>query len=284
MSVPERNSVRRSLLFTPANRPAAFEKGLASGADCLCIDLEDAVPPGEKDAVRAQAVGFLASASGPCEAVLRINPLSTRFGLDDLSAVARAVPAKGELLLPKTAGAGEVQLVASVLDEAGSDLRLGVLIESAEGLANADAIAQASPRLSFILFGAIDMSASLECDLHSDVMHYAASRVVSAAKMAQLDVLDVPELSFRDQDGVRAAAERARRNGFTGKAAIHPSNIQPINRAFSPSDKEIAEAQKIVAAYEASPHGLAVVDGSLVEAPVVRTMRRRLSLAAAARR
>ena len=105
------------------------------------------------------------------------------------------------------------------------------------------------------------------------------SRTIQAARFGKIDVLDVPELAFRDIDQVGKSASLARDMGFTGKAAIHPSNIEPINEAFTPDKDEIAEAERIVAIYEASPNGLAVLDGRLIEAPVIRTMRRRLAIA-----
>jgi citrate lyase beta subunit len=279
MKIENTDRVRRSLLFTPANRPSAFDKALESGADCVCLDLEDSVPPSEKDDVRSRAIAFLSGTGHQPELVLRINALSTRFGLDDLSAVATAAPAKGSILLPKVANAGEVCLAATILEEAGSDMSVSALIESAEGLARVEEIACSTNRLSFLLFGAVDLSADLGCSMISETIRHAASRTIQAARFGNVDVLDVPELAFRDIDQVGKSASLARDMGFTGKAAIHPSNIEPINQAFTPDKDEIAEAERIVAIYESSPNGLAVLDGRLIEAPVIRTMRRRLAIA-----
>ena len=277
-------AVRRTLLFTPANRPAAFDKGLASGTDCLCLDLEDAVPPDAKAGARPGAVDFLAGgeAAARPERVLRINAVSTMAGLEDLAAVARKCPSDGVVLLPKTANPEQIRLIEAILNEAGSGARIGALIETAEGLERASEIARASSRMAFLLFGAVDLSAELGCAFGSHTMNAAASRVLLAARGAGIDALDAPELGFRDLDAVAAAASRACANGFTGKAAIHPSNIDAINRAFTPSAGDITEAKEIVAAYDAAPNGLAVIDGRLIELPVVRAMQRRLALAAAA--
>jgi citrate lyase subunit beta/citryl-CoA lyase/(S)-citramalyl-CoA lyase len=274
--------VIRSFLFTPANRPSAFARALDSGADCVCLDLEDAVPPGGKDAARPDALAFLAEAGAGALRALRINALSTAAGLRDLAALAAAAPARGLLLLPKVGSAAELRLAGSILDEAGSGLSLAALVETAAGLRDVEDIAAATPRLRLLVFGAVDLSAELHCAIDSETMRAARSRIVQAAHAAGRDVLDVPELGFRDLDRVAAAAQAAARDGFTGKAAIHPSNIAAINAAFTPSAEEIAEAQRIVAAFEASPTGLVVIEGRLIEAPVIRGMRRRLALAAAA--
>ena len=274
--------VLRSFLFTPANRPTAFAKALASGADCVCLDLEDAVPPDAKAAARPDALAFLAEAApGPLRA-LRINALWTAAGLRDLAALAEAAPAAGLLLLPKVGSAAELRLAGSILDEAGSGLALAALIETAAGLAEAEAIAAVGGRLSLLIFGGVDLSADLACAMDSETMRVARARIVQAAHAAGRDVLDVPELQFRDLELVASAARTAAREGFTGKAAIHPSNVAAVNAAFTPSAEEIAEAQEIVAAFEAAPTGLVVVDGRLIEAPVIRGMRRRLARAAAA--
>lgn len=268
---------RRSLLFAPGNRPETHAKALASGADMVCIDLEDAVPAHDKATARASAVPFL-SGSGTPERVLRINSPRDAEGLRDLLAVIEAKPASGSILLPKVDSAGEVQLVAALLAGAGLDLAIGVLIETLEGLARVDDILQASKALSFVMFGGADLSAELGVALAREPLLYARSRVVHAAKRSGLDVFDVPCLAFRDGAAVEAEAAAAKALGFTGKGALHPSNVAIVNTAFAPSAAEIAAAERIVAAYEGSPNGLAVLEGKLIEKPVVRGMQRILAL------
>ncbi len=284
MTEPAAPRVLRSLLFTPANRPSAFPKALESGADCVCLDLEDAVPPGDKAAARPGAVAFLTEAAagsgGPLRAV-RINALSSAEGLRDLAAVAEARPESGLVLLPKVGSAEEIGLAAAVLDEAGSGMELAALVETARGLSAVDAIARAVPRLRLLVFGAVDLSAELGCAPDAETMRVARARIVQAARAGERDVLDVPELAFRDDARVERAAAEAARDGFTGKAAIHPANIAAINAAFTPSADEIDEARRIMDAFDAAPSGLVVIDGKLIEAPVIRGMRRRLAIAKA---
>jgi len=254
------------------------EKALAAGADIVCIDLEDAVPPDAKAQARGVAADFLAQAHGSAERAVRINSPRSADGLRDLLAIVEARPPQGTLFLPKVACAGEVRMVDDVLGEAGLPLSLAILIESVEGLENVASILRASSRIAFAMFGAVDLSAELGVPLAHEPLLYARSRLVHAAGLAGIPVLDVPSLDFRDGEAVRAEALRARSLGFSGKAAIHPSNVAAINAVFTPSDAEIAHAQKVIDACRNSPTGMAVIDGRLVEKPVVRAMERILVL------
>lgn len=268
---------RRTLLFAPGNRPEVHAKALAAGADVVCLDLEDAVAPHLKDEARAQAIPFLAHTAGP-ERVLRINSPRSEAGLRDLLAVIEARPSAGVIFLPKVSSADEVRWVDELLNEASLDLTIGVLIESVVGLENASSILTASSRTTFAMFGGADLSAELGVPLEHEPLLYARSRVIHAAKLAGIDVFDVPSLAFRDLDQVAAEAAIARRLGFTGKGVLHPSNVVPVNQTFSPSEAEIAQAERIMTAYRESPTGLAVLDGKLVERPVIRAMERILAL------
>jgi citrate lyase beta subunit len=268
---------RRSLLFAPGNRVEVHAKALAAGADVVCLDLEDAVAPHLKDEARAAAMPFLAKAGGP-ERALRINSPRSAVGLRDLLAVIDARPDGGVIFLPKVSSAEEVAWVDELLAEAALDLGIAVLIESVAGLERVSSILAASRRIAFAMFGGADLSAELGVPLAHEPLLYARSRVVHAAKLAGIDVFDVPSLAFRDLEQVAAEAERARVLGFTGKGVLHPSNVEPVNKAFSPSEAEVADAERIVEAYLSSPNGLAVLDGKLVERPVIRAMERILAL------
>lgn len=268
---------RRSLLFAPGNRPEVHAKALAAPADVVCLDLEDAVPPGAKAEARALAVPFLTAGPGP-ERVVRINSLRSAEGLRDLLAILAARPAGGVVFLPKVATADEVRLADELLAEAGLALSLAVLIESAEGLENCAPILRASGRIAFAMFGGADLAAELGVELADAPLLYARQRLVHAARTVGVDLFDVPCLAFRDPDTVRAEAARALELGFTGKAVIHPSNLSAVNAAFTPTVAQIAQAERVIAAYDASPNGLAIVDGKLVERPVIRAMQRILSL------
>lgn len=268
-------SARRSLLFVPGARPDRFDKAADSGADIVCLDLEDSVPPAGKDAARTAALDWITThhAKTGQEIALRCNGVKTLAGIRDLAAYAEAAIAGGLFVLPKVDSAEEVRWVDALLTEAGSDATLVALIESVDGLENVHAIASAAARLGVLLFGAADLSAELGVAMEHEPLLYARSRCVHAARRAGIRLLDVPTLDFKNRDKVADEAKTAKRLGFSGKAVLHPDNVEPVNGCFTPSDSEVAEAETVVALFEASQTGLVVRNGKLIEAPVVRAMR-----------
>ena len=274
---PPAERIRRSLLFVPAVRPDRFPKALATGADAVCIDLEDGVAPGAKDAARAQALALLAG-RGPsaAEVSLRINDAKTELGRTDLAALVDSGARPDALMLPKVAGADEIRAVGAALARGAGALPLIVQIETAAGLLAAAEIAAASPHVSAVFFGAIDLSADLGCAVEWEALLYARSRVVLAAGAAGVAALDSPFMDVPALDALAEETSRVRRLGFTGKAAIHPTQVPVIQAAFAPSAAETAWARKIVAAYERQQGGVLLVEGQLIELPVVRSARRTL--------
>lgn len=268
----------RTLLFSPGSRPDRIARALAAGADAVCVDLEDAVAPAEKATARDVAVAFLREARGPAH-VVRINRIGSAEGLRDLLAIVEARPAEGIVFLPKVESAGEVAVVDSLLGEAGLALGIGTLIETTEGLEQAAAIGAASPRIAFLMFGGADLASELGTAVADAPLLYGRSRVVAAGMRAGVQVLDMPALDFKDAAAVEAEARRARALGFTGKAVIHPDNVAAVNAAFMPGAEEVAAAERVVAAAKASPAGVVVVDGKMVDRPVVRAAERVIAMA-----
>ena len=275
-------SARRSLLFVPGARPDRFEKAVAAGSDMVCVDLEDAVPPNGKAAARKAALAWLTAGGDGPERMVRINGLKTRAGLADLSAVADAAPAAGLIFLPKVDGPDEIRIADAILTEAGSPAGLVALIESVDGLENVQSIASASSRLELLLFGAVDLAAELGCEIAHEPLLYARSRVVHAARRAQVGVLDVPCLAVKNLERVATEARAAKAMGFTGKAVLHPSNVATVHHVFSPMPDEVARARDVISAFQASETGLVVLDGKLIEKPVIRKMEQVLAAAEAA--
>ncbi|MDJ1016729.1 MAG: CoA ester lyase [Paracoccaceae bacterium] len=273
---------RRSLLFVPGSRPDRFAKAVAAGADMVCVDLEDAVPPDGKDAAREAAISWLTEKHQGPERVVRLNSLKTRAGLKDLTAVADARPDTGLVFLPKVDGPDEVRIADAVLTEAGSAAGLMALIESVDGLENVQSIAGASPRLELLLFGAVDLAAELGCEIAPEPLRYARSRIVHAARRAGIGVLDVPSLAVHDLEQIETEAREAKALGFSGKAVLHPTNVETIHKVFSPTSEEIDRARSVVATFEASDTGLVMIDGKLIEKPVIRKMEQVLAAAEAA--
>ena len=272
---------RRNLLFVPGTRPDRFAKALAAGPDMVTIDLEDAVIPPQKDAARELALPLFDGAADGIERVVRINGVRTPFGLKDLLAIVEHPTPPDAVMLPKVESADEVRIVDALLQRAARPVGLHVIIESNAGLAQARAIAGACGTIRSLLFGAVDMAAELGSAMDFEALLYARSRVVHAAASHGLDAIDVPYLDLEDEAGLREECRRVQALGCTGKAAIHPKQLAPINAAFTPGPERIDYARKVIAAFEAAPDGLVVVDGKLIEIPVLRTARRTLAVAAA---
>lgn len=272
---------RRSLLFVPALRPDRFAKALESGADIVCIDMEDAVALERKDEGRAATLPLFQERSHPhVEQMVRINGLSTYHGLKDLQALIECASPPPSIMIPKIRSAEEVQLIDALLSTGPArQIRFCVIIETNQGLERAVDIARASARIDSMILGAVDMSADLRCVKAWEPLLYARSRLVHAAASAGIDLLDVPFLNLDDASGLQAESAACARLGFTGKASIHPSQIPVIHEAFTPSEAQIEKARKVCVAFEASSSGLVVVDNELIELPVVRSYYRMLAIA-----
>lgn len=275
--------LRRSLLFVPAVRPDRYAKAVATGADAVCLDLEDGVGPGAKDEARAAALAVLAERTPTrAEVSLRINDPKTDLGRRDLDALMRASVRPDALMLPKVSGPDEIRAVEAALGADGSDLPLIVQIETARGVLAATEIGAASTNVSALFFGAIDLSADIGCAVEWDALMYARSRVVLAAAVAGVGALDSPFMDVPALDALGEESRRTRRLGFVGKASIHPTQVSVIQEAFSPTAEEIAWARKVVTAYEENAGGVLFVEGQLIEKPVVRAAQRTLQMTAIA--
>ena len=272
---------RRSFIFTPGLKPEMFPKALASGTDIVCIELEDGIAPKDKDKARQKALELFKTpqADDGVERVLRINSIRERFGMEDVNAIISTKTPPPALMMPKVKTPDEVVLLDQLLTEAGHITRLHVIIETNEGLEAAYDIAKCSERIDALFFGGVDMAAELRCPNTFESLIYARSRVVHASASAGLDVLDVPYLDLDDLQGMKKEAERVRDLGFTGKGSIHPKQIAALNEVFTPSKEKIARARSVISEFEAADTGLVVIDGKLVEKPVLREMYRIVSIA-----
>jgi citrate lyase beta subunit len=265
-------ALARSILFVPGHRPDRFAKALATGADAVVIDLEDAVPPGEKAAARAAALARPAAPAGVALGI-RMNPLPSAEGIADLAALLHAPP--DFLMLPKVEAAAEIGIVARAFARPPQVI---ALIESAEGLAQAAAIA-AAPGCAALGFGGVDLAADLGCaPAWEPLLAHRATLVAAAARSARA-LFDVPFLDIADEAGLAEETRRVAALGFTGKLAIHPRQVGPIQAALTPAADQIAWARRIVAAMAQAAGGVCVVDGRMVDAPVARAARRMLSRA-----
>ena len=272
--------LRRSLLFVPAVRPDRYVKALATGADAVCIDLENGVGDRTKGHARHEAMRLLAD-RGPSQAEvwLRTNGPRTDLGRLDLEALRDAGLRPDVLLVPKVASATDVIQLGSELTGVLKSTPLAIVIESASAMVEVEAIATASPDVSALLFGAIDYSADVGCAVDWDALLYARSRVVLAAAAAGVDALDAPFMEVPALEALATECHGAARLGFIGKVAIHPTQVEVIQGAFTPTPEDIAWARRIIAAYEAVGSGVLLVDGKLIDRPVIAAARRTLHLA-----
>ena len=272
---------RRSFIFSPGLKPEMFPKALASGADIVCVELEDGIAPKDKDEARRNALALFAipQADDGVERIVRINCLRTAFGLADVQAVLATDTPPPALMLPKVMSRDEIVWLDDVLTERAHDIRLHIIIETNAALEAAYDIAHASPRIAALFFGGVDMAAELRCKNTWESLLYARSRVVHAAASAGIDAVDVPYLDLEDLDGMEREACLVRDLGFSGKGAIHPKQIPILNGVFTPDEAAIAHAKRILRAFAEADTGLVVVDGKLIEKPVLREMHRILSIA-----
>jgi len=273
---------RRSFLFVPGTGLEMFPKALAAGPDIICVDLEDAIAPTDKaDARSATLKLFNQLPENPqdCELLVRVNSLRTADGLADILAVSDASAPPPGLMLPKIKSPDEVRLLDEILSSVDADVRLQLIIETNEGLEACHEIARASARTDALLFGGADMAAELRVEPSWEALLYARSRLVHAAATAEIDLIDVPYLDLEDMQGLEREAALCAELGMTGKGAIHPKQLPIIERHFSPTNSQIERARRIVAAFEKAQTGLLVVDGKLVEKPVLRSQYRILAIA-----
>lgn len=272
---------RRSFIFTPGLRPDMYPKALASGADIVCVELEDGIAPKDKAEARRNALALFEEpqADDGVERIVRINSMRERFGIEDVNAVLASKTPPPALMMPKVRTPDEVVMLDQLLTEAGHATRLHVIIETNEGLEAAFEIAKCSPRIDAMFFGGVDMAAELRCQNSFESMIYARSRVVHASAAAGLDVIDVPFLDLDDPEGMRAEAEKVRDLGFAGKGSVHPKQIAALNEVFTPTEAQIARARRIISEFEKADTGLVVIDGKLIEKPVLRDMYRIVAIA-----
>jgi citrate lyase subunit beta / citryl-CoA lyase len=274
----------KSLLFVPADSAKKLDKAMTSGADAVIIDLEDSIAPSGKAAARRSAADFLKdaikSASRP-RILVRINGLKTGLTDDDLDAVVPATP--DAVMLPKAEGGASVIHTDAKLAvrEATAGLAEGhvkvvaLATETATALFLCGSFRGASARLTGLTWGAEDLSAELGAEANRDAAgnwldpyRLARSLCIAAAASAEVQAIDTVYIDFRNSDGLRRETEEARRDGFTGKLAIHPAQVPIINEVFTPTAAAIAKARAIVDAFAAAPGaGVVGLDGVMYDRP-----------------
>lgn len=263
----------RSQLFVPGNRPDRFEKACQARADLVCIDLEDAVGPSEKAKAREDVLNWL-SQTPHKNVSLRINSVDTPDGKADIAALAKCGLTLPFIMVPKVASKSDLNDLDDALPNA-----LGpfiAIIESAEGLHNCEEIFSHG-RVTMGMYGAIDYAGDVDCDQSWDTHLYARSRLVMAATVFDVQLFAGPHIEVRDLEDCEASTRRLKTLGIHARSAIHPAQIERIHAGLAPSDKEVAYAEKVIAADKAANGNVVLLDGKFVEAPVVKKARRVLA-------
>ena len=277
---------RRSALYLPASNPKALAKAQGLPVDCVILDLEDSVAPDGKVDARAMAIAAVqAGGWGRRELVVRANGLSTRWGADDLAAIASVGP--DAVLVPKIDGVADVRAYDAALAGAPAHTRLWVMIETCAVLPHLHEVAACASdsRLAGFVLGTNDLAKEMHARLTPARTPFlpVLTMAVAAARAHGLVVLDGVCNEFRDVAVFRAEAEQGLDFGFDGKTLIHPDQVDPCNAVFSPGAGELAWADKVVAAFalpENAGKGAIKVDGKMVELLHLDQARRLLSIAA----
>jgi malyl-CoA/(S)-citramalyl-CoA lyase len=307
-SMADKARLHRSELAVPGTNIRAMEKAPSLGADLVFLDLEDAVAPDDKEQARTNVIDALGAQDWTGTAVsVRINGLDTHWCYRD---VVDVVEARGEVLdtvlVPKVGTPSDVEFVATLLDQVeqrhgwpAGRIGIHILIETAKGMANVEAISRARPdRLEAMVFGVADYAASVQArttnigganpdyavltdpdaagarETHwGDQWHFGISRMVAACRAEGLRPIDGPFGDYNDADGYRAAARRAAALGCEGKWAIHPSQVALANEVFTPADAEVERAERILQSMEEAAKegkGAVSLDGRLIDAASIR--------------
>ncbi|MEO1224604.1 MAG: CoA ester lyase [Pseudomonadota bacterium] len=255
-------------LMVPGNRPDRFDKARQRCGHAMIIDLEDAVPHEGKAAARAHVTGYLAAGptrDGPLVGV-RINALTDPNALDDLMTLRGTIDALDLIAVPMVESGRDVQIARAALGD--RDLPLMAIVETIAGLDNARSIAAALGGRGAIGFGAADYSAEAGMAMTRDALLAARIRLVEAGAQGGVPCFDVPYLQIGDDEGLAEEAAYVRDLGFAGKLAIHPSQVQPIIEAFQPSAEAVAQAERIIEAFEQAGRVAIQVDGRMIDKPV----------------
>jgi citrate lyase subunit beta / citryl-CoA lyase len=283
---------KRTWLFAPGTDERKMTKAAASAADALILDLEDAVAIKEKPRARDMIRALLEQQSPERQVYVRVNDVSTGWTADDLRAV--CVSGLAGIILPKVEAAETVRTVSTWIDNAEraaglppGQVRLNAIIETARGITRIGAIAEAGGRLDALMFGAADYTADLgipTSNVGPHIVHAKIATVVASRAAGLAAPVDTVFFDITDADGLAADCRQAKALGFWGKAVIHPNQIECVNSIFTPSEQEVAMAQRVVDVFsEAERSGLGAVqlDGKLIDYAMLKTAQKILAMAKA---
>lgn len=281
--------LRRAMMFMPGNNPAMLQNAGIYGADTVIFDLEDAVAISEKDAARHLVHNAIKTIKYPCEVAVRINHIQTPYGVDDLNVVLAAKP--NLIRLPKAEFPSDIQEVDAIISEAEQkhgfapgSINMMAAIETAKGLRNAYEIATASPRMVALAIGGEDFVADLKTTRSKDgkELFVARQQLLLAARAAGIDAIDTVFSDINDEETFIAEVSMIKQLGFDGKSVINPRQVRIVHQIFTPTEKEIAHAERVISAYNAAIErnsGVINLDGKMIDTPMVLRAERVLAYA-----
>lgn len=276
--------LRRTMLFMPGNNPGMLQDAAILGADSIILDLEDAVSLTEKDSARILVRDAIITIDySQVEVVVRVNPLDTEFGPQDVDMMARVKP--DTLLIPK-ADEEEIKLVDTMLDKieaeegylAGS-IKIIALIETAIGLETVYDVIKASKRVVGVLLGGEDLTSDLgvKRTKEGEEIFYARNKVATACRALKVDCIDTPFTDTNDYEGLAKDTAKAKSLGMTGKSSINPRQIEIIHAVFAPTAAELKHALRVLDAMEEAEKegkGVCSLDGKMIDAPIIKRATR----------
>ncbi|PIE83352.1 MAG: CoA ester lyase [Candidatus Contendobacter odensis] len=276
---------RRSVLYMPGSNARALEKARTLPADSLILDLEDAVAPDAKDLARKQVCEAVAAGGfGMRELVIRVNALSTEWGYADIAAASRS--GADALLLPKVESADAIRHMETIMKANGAPdtLTIWAMMETPRSILESQRIAESTSRMECLVMGTSDLAKELDCAHTHERLPFmtSLSLCLLAARATGLIILDGVYLDLNDADGFEFACRQGNELGFDGKTLIHPKQIEPCNKVFTPKPEDVEWSRKIIKAHSeaaARGEGVVVVNGRLVENLHVESAHRVVSMA-----
>ena len=283
--MPKSARPRRSMLYMPGSNARALEKARTLPADSLILDLEDAVAPDAKELARKQVCEAVAAGGfGMREIIIRVNALSTRWGYDDIALASKS--GANALLLPKVESADAIRHMESIMRANGApdSMTIWAMMETPRSILESQRIAESTPRMEGLVMGTSDLAKELDCAHTHERLPFMVSLglCLLAARAAGLAILYGVYLDLNDEAGFEFACRQGHELGFDGKTLIHPKQIGPCNRVFTPRPEDVAWSRKIIQAHAdaaARGEGVVVVDGKLIENLHVESARRVVGMA-----
>jgi citrate lyase subunit beta/citryl-CoA lyase len=278
---------RRSVLYMPGSNARALEKARALPADGLILDLEDAVAPDAKELARKQVCEAVAAGGfGLRETIIRVNALSTRWGYEDIAMAAKS--GADALLLPKVESADAIRHMEAIMRANGApqSMKIWAMMETPRSVLESQRIAESTPRMECLVMGTSDLAKELDCAHTHERLPFMVSLglCLLAARAAGLTILDGVYLDLNDETGFEFACRQGQELGFDGKTLIHPKQVGPCNKMFTPKPEDVAWSRRIIEAHTAAAargEGVVVVEGKLVENLHVESAHRVVDMAEA---